>query len=575
MKASGQRKRKVGEVSEENRKSIGAVAKKSANGSCKRRPKPAGECKLLLPKNDLKEKPSTTAHSPGETTKVTNPSNKETAKVQNVKVQKGDSLTSSKIKLQLFPVNSMTRLKLEKDGHNPFLELTLSVQKKVSSVIKHLNTKWGCSSAALGELMLFPYDVRLENIASSRSWTSDCGSFTAGELHEALETPSIFRLKYGWFTNLHVEACGVSLTSTAMEEQSESKHSQNDCSLFSRMTHDQRKTITAASQGIQSPINMHEEEDVARTKQMPTLLSVDHVVNDVPLPPAVSWDDSFTSLSIGGLLSEASLLNKINNPTEGSDNKSNLQPIELVSDISIGALLSEASLLDKINNHEQRSCKSLSFQLTQPVSDSCRRDLMSGVSYQCNVENPDLKAENEKGYQPVYSASEIVIGGLQSEESLQGKINAFDAASSRPGPKPTMENGASQFLFPWDDSMISLSIGGLLSEASLQRYFSCCNPKSKEAASSVTLNSSEPFAASQLNLHTPAPKSLVPDSFSSILDAEETCHAFSFENLSSSRKKSMTSDGGDKSKGSCNAFKSKTSTPPHTNELDEPSQACK
>ena len=43
MKASGQRKRKVGEVSEENRKSIGAVAKKSANGSCKRRPKPAGK----------------------------------------------------------------------------------------------------------------------------------------------------------------------------------------------------------------------------------------------------------------------------------------------------------------------------------------------------------------------------------------------------------------------------------------------------------------------------------------------------------------------------------------------------
>lgn len=554
----------MGEVCEEN---TGAGPKKSANGSCKRRPKPAGECKSLLPKNDLKEKPSRASQSPGETTKVGNPSNMETAKVQNVKVQKEDCLTSSKIKLQLFPVNSTTRMKLEKDGHNPFLELTLGVRKKVSSVIKHLNTKWGCSSAGLGELMLFPYDVRLENIASSRNWTSDCGSLTAGELHEALETRSIFRLKYGWFTNLHLEASGVALTSAAVEEQSESKSSQNDRSLFSRMTHDQMKTITAASKGIRNPISIHEEEDVARTTQMPTLVPVDHVVNDVPVPPAVSWDDSLTNLSIGGLLSEASLLNKINNPTQGSENKSNLQPIELVSDISIGALLSEASLLDKINNHEQRSYKSLSFQPTQPVSDSCRRDMMSGKSSQCNFEDPDLKAENEKGFQPVYSASEIAIGGLLSEESLQGKINAFDATSSRLGLKPTMEKGASQFLFPWDDSMISLSIGGLLSDASLQGYFNGCGPKSKEAASSIALNSSEPVAASPLDLHTSVPKSLIPDSFSSILDAEETCHAFSFKNLSSPGKKSTTSDATDKSKGSCNASKSKTSTLPHTNEL--------
>lgn len=76
------------------------------------------------------------------------------------------------------------------------MELTLGARKKVASVIKHLNTKWGCSSAAVGELMLFPYDARLENIASCKRWTSDCGSYTAGELHEALQTPTVFRLKY-------------------------------------------------------------------------------------------------------------------------------------------------------------------------------------------------------------------------------------------------------------------------------------------------------------------------------------------------------------------------------------------
>ncbi|KAL3524674.1 hypothetical protein ACH5RR_013046 [Cinchona calisaya] len=545
MKSSGPRKRKV-------KDNTGAALENSANRNCKRRQKPAG----------------------GETAKGVNQSNTETAKVQNFKAQTGETLTSSKIKLQLFPINSTTQLKLEKDGHNPFLELTLSARKKVSSIIRHLNTKWDCSSAELGELMFFPYGVRLENISSCRRWTSDCGGFTAGELYGVLESPAVFRLKYGWFSNLHAEASGVCCTPTALEGRLESKSIWRDCNVFSRMTCDQIKKINSSSQGIRKQINMHEAEDIARTEQMPSPLTIDHVGDDIPAQSIVSWDDSLTSLSIGSLLSEASLLNMINNPIQKSESKSSLQPIELVSDISIGALLSEASLLDKINEPEQRAYNnSLYLRPTQPVSDSCTRNVLSRVSSECKIDSHDLKAESEPGFLPIYSASEISIGGLLSEASLQGKINAFDGTSSWQGLKPNVEKGAPESLFPWDDSLTSLSIGGLLSEASLQGRCNGRDPKSKETRSSLhsklpTFNSAQAFVAAQLNVHTPASKAPLPDSFSSILDAEETCHAFSFKTFTLSSNESMTSDGSGKSGGCCKDSKSRTSTLLCTNEND-------
>lgn len=81
------------------------------------------------------------------------------------------------------------------DGYNPFLELSLSAGKKISSVIKHLNSKWGSSSMANGQLMLFPYNMKTEKIASCRKWTSNDSGVTAGEVYVAVESPSIFRLR--------------------------------------------------------------------------------------------------------------------------------------------------------------------------------------------------------------------------------------------------------------------------------------------------------------------------------------------------------------------------------------------
>lgn len=109
-------------------------------------------------------------------------------------------LTSMKLKLQLFPIDDNTRRALEMDKHNPFLELTLSTRKRISSVLEHLNRKWGNSSVASGDLMLFPFIVQRENLVGCQRWTQD-SLVSAADVYATLGRPSVFRLRYGWFSN--------------------------------------------------------------------------------------------------------------------------------------------------------------------------------------------------------------------------------------------------------------------------------------------------------------------------------------------------------------------------------------
>jgi len=75
------------------------------------------------------------------------------------------------------------------------LELTLRGRKKISSILKHLGKKWGSSSIAKGQLILFPCDV-MENISDCRRWTINDTGTTASAVYAAVGSPAIFRLKY-------------------------------------------------------------------------------------------------------------------------------------------------------------------------------------------------------------------------------------------------------------------------------------------------------------------------------------------------------------------------------------------
>lgn len=74
------------------------------------------------------------------------------------------------------------------------MELTLSARKKISSVLKHLNKKWGSSKVALGEPVLFPYDVQ-GGISGCRRWTTRDSDIRAGEIHAFIGSPANFRLR--------------------------------------------------------------------------------------------------------------------------------------------------------------------------------------------------------------------------------------------------------------------------------------------------------------------------------------------------------------------------------------------
>ncbi|OIV93582.1 hypothetical protein TanjilG_04814 [Lupinus angustifolius] len=107
---------------------------------------------------------------------------------------------SMKLKLQLFPIDEPTRRALEMDKHNPYLELTLSNRKKISSILEHLNRKWGSSSIAIGELVLFPYGIQRENLVNYQRWTQE-STLSAADIYSMIGSPAIFRLRYGWFSN--------------------------------------------------------------------------------------------------------------------------------------------------------------------------------------------------------------------------------------------------------------------------------------------------------------------------------------------------------------------------------------
>lgn len=106
-----------------------------------------------------------------------------------------------------------------------------------------------------------------------------------------------------------------------------------------------------------------------------------------------------------------------------------------------------------------------------------------------------------------------------------------------------MDNGVTRPSALWDDCLTNISIGGLLCEASLQEKINNCSPKTNKSSSSLqpTLLISDSFEAFiDGRMHLPQGPGLpLNNVHSSILDAEETCHAFPCQKLSSSVKESL------------------------------------
>ncbi|KAG7539856.1 hypothetical protein ISN45_Aa07g001280 [Arabidopsis thaliana x Arabidopsis arenosa] len=332
---------------------------------------------------------------------------------------------SGKMKLQLFPLDAHTREGLEKDGLHPYLELTLSSRKKISSVLQRIHSKWGSSEIARGDPTLYPYDKSV--LASGHKWVAN-SNITTGDVYEAIGAPFLFRLRYGWSSateNKNNEPPSPSTPGTGKQKFG----SENPLTMLS------------------SPNQVTDTPPLENLPPDGQVESTENKINNGSGPTLLFWDDGLTSLSIGGLLSEVSLKGNFGNHCINS-NAGNANATlweDNLTNISIGGLFSEASLQDRRHmNHEQ---------------------------------------------EPAHSNN---------------------------------------------DGQTIGSIGGLLSEASSlgEGRFSDCNKtwETRRAIKQPPLHlisdSLDAFLVNQTRAPCPAP--LPEPSHSSILDAEDTCHAFSF-----------------------------------------------
>ncbi|XP_026439954.1 TSL-kinase interacting protein 1-like isoform X1 [Papaver somniferum] len=242
-----------------------------------------------------------------------------------------------KLKLQLFPIDEDTRKALEKDEHNPFLELTLSARKKISSVLEHLNRKWGKSSIASGELSLFQYDAQRGNLVGHQRWKQDTVA-SAADVYTVIGSPPLFRLRYGWFS-----PADLTLVTSGMKEQTISSttmpplHDCHTCIHLMKPSEGQQTQIMEKNDVVPSYVDLTDDtvryngmdreniiEDIAHLKSWPGKESGREIIrgpcNDGDNPrrsnnnttSAGDWADSLTHISIGELLVDQSQAMGIN-----------------------------------------------------------------------------------------------------------------------------------------------------------------------------------------------------------------------------------------------------------------------
>ncbi|GLT25704.1 hypothetical protein SLA2020_008160 [Shorea laevis] len=252
---------------------------------------------------------------------------------------------SGKLKLQLFPIDDSTRRALEMDKHNPHLELTLSTRKKISSVLEHLNRKWGNSSIASGELMLFPYIVQRENLVGYQRWTQ-ASVFSAVDVYAMIGSPPIFRLRYGWFSDAELDSLTLKAPFPSsnvpnvkiVNVESRKGHAKEAVPTFVPCTEDQSDKLVDITPVKETPVlepvlttlpngmSRHHgtclENDVGNSSVPATCKPFHRIetgnsdlmrqleeadnqrLSSGTLLPAVEWADSLTNLSIEDLLSE-------------------------------------------------------------------------------------------------------------------------------------------------------------------------------------------------------------------------------------------------------------------------------
>lgn len=332
------------------------------------------------------------------------------APVSDAKLSARPPNHSGKIKLQLFPLYETIQEIMQQEKHNPYLELTLAPRKKMSSILQHLNTKWGSSQCAKGELMLFPNDTRLDTIGGSAKWTLK-DSCTAADVHVAVGCPSTFRLRYGWF--------GPDLNQQSSEPSLASAYSA-DKIIGSRppdLVFNEQKHM-AGSDEFANHFVTPSIVDKINTSQM---------AENPSKVAQLSWLDSISNISFGALLSEAAPSQDTKQPP--SQNSICLQQIPATCDSFDAAIASliarqQPSNQPKVLNpslwEAEETCHAFPFQNQTPHASSS----VPGNSFAAMTSSV-LCAIPETGTDDQQCATDGRKEELNSQTSVEGDgINA-------------------------------------------------------------------------------------------------------------------------------------------------------
>lgn len=315
---------------------------------------------------------------------------------------------------------------------------------------------------------------------------------------------SICLSRYGWFSS-DPKTFATPSTSIASEPCSKSEGVQKGCSSNIENLYGKGKPIELTRNKFKTN-NISEGANVAAVEKT-SMVSINPVIDEVRVDNGLSqtsdlWADSLTNISIGGLLSEASLLAKLNNCSQKSDG-------------------SKSSFRIPSTFTPFESC-SQSGGIQKGCSSNVEKTY--GKRKQIEVTGEDYKPTN---INEVTNA--VVAEKMHLDLSVEPQDNEI-----------RMDNGLSRPSALWDDCLTNISIGGLLSEASLQGKFNNCSPKTNKSNSGLQpslliSDSFDAFIAGQMQLPQ-GPRLPSHEVHSSILDAEETCHAFPCQKFSSSGK---------------------------------------
>ncbi|KAK6126173.1 hypothetical protein DH2020_040092 [Rehmannia glutinosa] len=444
------------------------------------------------------------------------------------KFNENNNHSSTKLKLQLFPIDECTQKALERDHHNPHLELTLSTRKENIICI-------GTSKSQMGKLKFSRSRVNAFSLLGTEGkpgWVSEvdeglyslCSRCALPNWKPSNFPPQIlFPIsRYGWFSKAEVESATAQALSCA--------HINEQNLNINTATEQNAETVNPSAPPVMTSLSLQNKLSLwlphPHLRQLRQLSVVSlfptSIIQDIMIAQqkemafsAGEWADSLTNISMGDLLSESTHnvdANCAEFPVPLGSNYLQQNPFSCDSfDAAIAAHIYKHQNKVDLQQHvpssiwdAEETCDAFVFQKTSAFCDKDPNAYMNDsveVCKQANMTSPSV-SDNE-----VQELSEV-------EKLTNSERNCGDLVGDCRSDHPTENSGLTDIYWPDslgpldldipscryhnNDLILSDSLGGLnrLIANSLDAFQSCSffGLDKKESASTSEARQNAPFS---------------------------------------------------------------------------------